>query len=108
MSPGPEYFHSFGPGDNPYVTEHAEFLKSIRAGQPLNCGEYMARSTLVCIMGQLSCYSGKEVTWDQVSKSDYSLGLKPEECTWEMEPPTKPDANGVYPVCAVPGMTNNV
>jgi hypothetical protein len=59
-------------------------------------------------MGQLSCYSGKEVTWDQMMKSDYSLGPKPEDCTWDMDPPTKADANGVYPVCATPGLTKNV
>jgi len=50
-----------GRGESPYVAEHREFLKSIRAGQPLNCADYMARSTLVTIMGQLSCYSGKLV-----------------------------------------------
>jgi hypothetical protein len=59
-------------------------------------------------MGQLSCYSGKMVTWEQVCNSDYSLGPRPEDCTWDMEPPTRPDDHGVYPVCAVPGMTKNV
>jgi predicted dehydrogenase len=97
-----------GGGESPYVAEHRAFLKSIREGKPLNCGDYMARSTLVCIMGQMSCYSGKEVTWDQIVQSDYCLAPKPEACTWEMDPPTKPDANGVYPVCAMPGVTKNV
>jgi len=97
-----------GENDNPYVAEHREFLNSIREGKPLNCGEYMARSTLVGIMGQLSCYSGKEVTWDQVTRSDYYIPPKPEECTWDMEPPTAADENGVYPVCATPGVTTNI
>jgi len=108
-----------GPMESPYVVEHKEFLQSIRAGTPLNCGDYMARSTLIGIMGQLSCYSGKEVTWKAVSNSDYHLQNeyvkehnrtvpKPEDCTWDMEPPTAPDAEGVYPVCAVPGVTVNV
>jgi len=97
-----------GPGESPYVAEHREFFKSIRAGQPLNCGDYMARSTLVTIMGQLSCYSGKLVTWDQVTKSDYCIPPRPEDCTWDMEPPTAPDENGVYPVCAMPGVTKNI
>ena len=91
--------------ESPYVVEHREFLKSIRAGTPLNCGDYMARSTLVGIMGQLSCYSGKEVTWDAVSKSDFYFPPKVEDCTWDMDPPTHPDAEGVYPVAAMPGMT---
>jgi hypothetical protein len=97
-----------GTGESPYLAEHREFLKSIRAGKPLNCGDYMGRSTLVTIMGQLSCYSGKLVTWDQVTKSDYFIPPRPEECTWDMEPPTAPDENGVYPVCAVPGITKNL
>jgi myo-inositol 2-dehydrogenase / D-chiro-inositol 1-dehydrogenase len=97
-----------GASDNPYVVEHRDFLKSIRDGQPLNCGETMARSTLVGIMGQLSCYSGRELTWERVSQSDYCLPPKPEECTWDMDPPTVPDEQGVYPVCATPGMSTNV
>jgi myo-inositol 2-dehydrogenase / D-chiro-inositol 1-dehydrogenase len=97
-----------GASDNPYVAEHRDFLKSIRDGQPLNCGETMARSTLVGIMGQLSCYSGRELTWERVSQSDYCLPPKPEECTWDMDPPTVPDEQGVYPVCATPGMSTNV
>jgi hypothetical protein len=97
-----------GKRESPYVAEHREFLQSIRAGTPLNCGDYMARSTLVCIMGQMSCYSGREVSWEQISGSDYCLAPKPEDCTWDMEPPTKPDDNGVYPVCATPGVTRNV
>lgn len=94
--------------ESPYVVEHREFIKSIRAGAPLNCGDYMARATLACIMGQMSCYSGAEIAWDQISESDYVLGPKPEECTWEMEPPVKPDEKGVYPACAMPGVTKNV
>jgi predicted dehydrogenase len=97
-----------GPNENPYDAEHREFFQSIRAGTPLNCGDYMGRSTLVTIMGQLSCYSGQEVTWDQVVNSDYFLAPKPEDCTWDMEPPTAADENGVYPVCAKPGITKNV
>ncbi|WP_165235599.1 Gfo/Idh/MocA family protein [Aquisphaera insulae] len=97
-----------GPNVSPYVIEHAEFIKSIRAGRPLNCGDYAARSTLVAIMGQLSCYSGQEVTWDDVSRSEYFYAPRPEACTWEMAPPTRPDAKGVYPVCAVPGTTRNI
>ena len=89
-------------------TEHNEFFKSIRDGEPLNCGDYMLRSTMVTIMGQLSCYSGKQVTWEQANQSDYFLPPAAEACTWDMDPPTQPDENGVYPVCAVPGFTENI
>ncbi len=94
--------------ENGHALEQVEFLKSIRAGSPLNSGDYMATSTLFAVMGQMSCYSGRQVTWEQASRSDYYLDPKPEDCTWEMEPPTKADENGVYPVCAIPGLTRTV
>jgi len=97
-----------GPAQSPYRLEHEHFFKAIRANQPLNCGDYMARSTMVAVMGQLSCYSGREITWQQAMASNYYLGPRPEDCTWDMEPPVKPDANGIYPPAAVPGVTRTV
>jgi len=97
-----------GKREDGHAVEQREFLKSIRAGQPLNSGHYMAQSTLIGIMGQMSCYSGKEVTWKQISESNYVITPRPEDCTWDMEPPVKPDADGIYPVCATPGLTKNV
>lgn len=96
-----------GPGANPYRVEHVELFKAIRADKPINCGDYMCRSTLTAIMGQLACYSGQQLTWDQVSKSEYHIGPKPEECAWGMEPPVKPDASGTYPT-PIPGKTKIV
>jgi len=89
---------------NPYYVEHVELFKAIRSGNPLNSGDYMVRSTLVGIMGQLSCYTGKEVTWDQVTKSDFFFPPKPEDVRLDMEPPVKPGPDGTYPVF-VPGVT---
>ena len=91
-----------GKRENSWVLEHIAFFKAIRDGKPLNCGDYGARSTLVTIMGQLSCYSGQEVTWEQIQKSNFYHAVKPENCTWDMEPPNKPDDKGIYPV-PIPG-----
>ena len=41
-----------GPGGNPYDLEHKAFFEAIRSGNPLNCGDYMARSSQVAVMGQ--------------------------------------------------------
>ena len=71
---------------------------------PINNGDYMARSTLFAIMGQISCYTGKEVSWEQINQSDFFFPPKPEDCRDDMEPPVKPGANGSYPV-PVPGRT---
>jgi myo-inositol 2-dehydrogenase / D-chiro-inositol 1-dehydrogenase len=89
---------------DPYQIEHDRLFASIRAGEPLNNGEYMADSTLMCIMGQISCYTGQQFTWDQVSQSDYYHPPKPEDCHDGMEPPTRPGPDGSYPVF-VPGRT---
>jgi myo-inositol 2-dehydrogenase / D-chiro-inositol 1-dehydrogenase len=85
---------------NPYQVEHDKLFAAIRSGNPINCGGYMARSTMIGVMGQLSCYTGKEVSWEEVMASDYFYPPKPEDCRNEMEPPTKPGANGSYPVPA--------
>jgi myo-inositol 2-dehydrogenase / D-chiro-inositol 1-dehydrogenase len=93
-----------GPGGNPYDIEHKVLFEAIRSGNPVNCGDYMARSTLIGIMGQLSCYSGWELTWDQMLKSDFVFLPKAEDVRLDMEPPVKPDAKGWYPV-PLPGLT---
>ena len=83
---------------DPYQVEHDKLFAAIRSGQPINCGHYMARSTMITVMGQLSCYTGKEVSWEQVNASDFYYPPKPEDCCDGMQPPTTPDASGSYPV----------
>ncbi|HXP63582.1 MAG TPA: Gfo/Idh/MocA family oxidoreductase [Dongiaceae bacterium] len=89
---------------NPYQIEHDKLSAAIRSGNPINCGAYMARSTLIGVMGQISCYTGKEVTWDQINQSDFYYPPKPEDCRDDMEPPAKPGPDGSYPV-PMPGRT---
>lgn len=89
---------------NPYQIEHDKLFAGIRSGAPVNSGYHMARSTMITVMGQLSCYTGKEVTWEQVNASDFHYAPRPEDCRDGMEPPTRPDASGSYPVL-VPGRT---
>jgi myo-inositol 2-dehydrogenase / D-chiro-inositol 1-dehydrogenase len=89
---------------DPYQIEHNTLFAAVRSGTPVNNGDYMARSSLIGIMGQISCYTGKEVTWDQVSNSDFAYAPKPEDCHDGMEPPVKPGPDGSYPVYT-PGKT---
>ena len=95
-------------GVSPYDIEHKVLFSAIRAGTPVNAGDYMARSTMVGVMGQLTCYSGKEVTWEQVNKSDFVFLPKPEDVKLDMDPPVKLEANGEYPVYARPGITKTL
>ena len=55
-----------GPRNNADVAEQELLIGSIRAGRPLNHGDTMIDSTYMAIMGQLACYSGKPVTWEQM------------------------------------------
>lgn len=90
---------------NPYQIEHDEFFKAIRSGTPLSSAGYMAESTLLGIMGQISCYTGKEVTWEQITASDFYFAPRAEDVRADMEPPTRPGPDGVYPVCYTPGVS---
>jgi predicted dehydrogenase len=92
---------------NPYQREHDVLFKAIRSGEPVNNGDYMFRSTMITVMGQISCYTGKEVTWDQINKSDFYYPPKPEDCHDDMEPPVKAGAHGSYPV-PKPGFTKMI
>ncbi|HVV98761.1 MAG TPA: Gfo/Idh/MocA family oxidoreductase [Planctomycetaceae bacterium] len=83
-----------GPKNNMYQTEHDEFFASIRSGKPINNGEYMAKSTMMAILGRMSAYTGKALTWEQAfnSKED----LTPAKYEWGPIP---------TPAIAMPGLT---
>jgi myo-inositol 2-dehydrogenase/D-chiro-inositol 1-dehydrogenase len=53
---------------SPYIQEHIDFVTAIRTGKPVNEAEATAVSTLTAIMGRISAYSGKQVTWDEMMK----------------------------------------
>ncbi len=89
---------------NPYQVEHDILFKAIRSGEPVNNGDYMTRSTMIAVMGQLSCYTGEEISWERINASNFAFAPIPEECHDGMEPPVVPDVNGVYPV-PKPGFT---
>lgn len=58
--------------NNPYVQEHIDMVNSIRSGQPLNELQAVAEATLSAIMGRMSAYTGKAVTWEKALNSNES------------------------------------
>jgi predicted dehydrogenase len=58
----------------PYVQEHIDLVTAIRTGKPINEAENTAISTLIAIMGRVSSYTGKEVTYEEMMNSDMKLG----------------------------------
>jgi myo-inositol 2-dehydrogenase/D-chiro-inositol 1-dehydrogenase len=90
-----------GPHGSGYVNEHIDLFKGIRNGKPV-VSEYMADSTMTAIMGQLACYSGKQLTWEQACNSKFRFG--PADGDLDMIPPKVPSMYGSYPI-AIPGRT---
>lgn len=84
-----------GPANQMYQAEHDELFAAVRSGKPINNGDYMAKSTLLAIMGRMAAYTGQQVTWDMAlhSKED----LTPPRYDWAVELPDPP--------AAVPGVT---
>ncbi len=78
-----------------YQLEHDALFASIRSGNPINNGEYMAKSSLMGIMGRMACYTGQLVTWDQAFNSQEVLG--PRRYEWGQLP---------TPPVAMPGQTH--
>jgi len=85
-----------GDSPNPSVLQYREMIQSIRNGQALNEGVQIANSTLTAILGRMSAYTGKEVTWEWVM-NESRLDLSPEKMEFGDLPPE--------PV-AVPGLTD--
>ncbi|HWI59212.1 MAG TPA: Gfo/Idh/MocA family oxidoreductase [Bacillota bacterium] len=84
-----------GPKPSMYDVEHKELFEAIRAGKPINNGNYMCLSTKLAIAAQMATYSGQAIPWEQVESSKRSFAL--ERYSWQAEPPVKPDLNGRYP-----------
>ena len=86
-----------GRSPNPYIQEHADLIKSIRDGKPLNEGKRVAESTMCAILGRTSAYTGMQLKWEwMMQRSQQKLG--PEKYEWtdlEVEPAAVP---GVTPL----------
>jgi len=83
---------------NPYVQEHADLIAAIRAGKPLNEGRRVAESTMCAIIGRMSSYTGRGISWEWAMNSS-QLDLTPKDFVFGPNP--------VDPV-AVPGFTQLV
>jgi predicted dehydrogenase len=70
-------------GQNPYVQEHADLIAAIRTGKPINEVRNVAESTMTNIMIRQAAYTGTEITWDELLKSDLQLAKPDYELTPE-------------------------
>ncbi|MGQ1787512.1 Gfo/Idh/MocA family protein [Saccharicrinis sp. GN24d3] len=61
---------------NPYDQELIDLVTAIRTANPVNEAFQIAESTMTGIMGRISAYTGKEISWDEMMNSDLYLGPK--------------------------------
>jgi predicted dehydrogenase len=92
---GTNFWKFDGDETNPYVQEQADLIASIRAGKPLNEGRRIAESTMCAIMGRMSAYTGRSISWEWAMTSS-KLDLTPAKYDFGPLP--------VEPV-AIPGVT---
>jgi len=102
---GEKSYEHPGPIPNPQKQEQKEFFAGIRAGKPLNSGYHMAGSTMLAVLGQIVCYSGRQLGWKKAYGSEFAF--EPRDVSMTMDPPVKPGPDGLYPV-AIPGRTRLV
>ena len=84
-----------GESESMYQVEHDELFASIRQENVLNNGDYMAKSTLLAILGRMATYTGQKITWEQAMNS--AEDLSPSGYDWNAQPPPSE--------VAIPGMT---
>lgn len=82
--------------------EHKVLFQSIRDGKPVNDGQRMCHTSMLSIMGEMVCCTGKQMTWEQVMNSPLNYALP--RYGWDVEPPVKPGPDGHYPA-VLPGIT---
>jgi hypothetical protein len=50
------------------------------------------------VLGQLACYTGQRLKWDDVARSEFQFGPAPEAANFNTPPPSLPDSAGNYPL----------
>jgi predicted dehydrogenase len=77
-----------------FQAEQDALFSSIRRGRPIDDGDFMAKSTLMAIMGRTASYTGQLVTWEEALDSQEDLS-----------PPKYEWGSLRTPAVAVPGST---
>jgi predicted dehydrogenase len=82
---------------DPYQQEHADFIASIRKGEPISELKMVAESTATAILGREAAYTGKLVTFDEIVNGTASI----------LPPTIDLSASLPTPAVAMPGASTN-
>ena len=88
-----------------YDVEHQELFAAIRAGKPINNGDYMVRAPCWPSSRRWSATPARRSPGSRPCSRSTTFACR--TLSWDAEPPIKPDPDGKYPM-AMPGMTKFV
>ena len=99
-----------GGGKSAYQQEHDDLFDAIRNDKPYNEAEYGATSSMTAVLGRMSTYSGREITWEQAIASDIDtmvpgIDKVPFADALKLNPLVMPLPEGGYAL-PVPGKTD--
>jgi predicted dehydrogenase len=92
---------------SPWQAEWNDLLDSIRKDRPHNEARRAAYSTFAAIMGRAAVHSGKVITWDQVTASNFFFCPNVAALTKDSPAPVQADKNGCY-AAPVPGAHSEI
>jgi hypothetical protein len=72
-------------------------IRSIRSGQPINEGRRIAETTLTAILGRVSAYTGREVSYAWLHDNS-KLDLTPAAYAWGAAPAVEIAVPGTTPL----------
>ena len=91
----------------PWQAEWDDLLEAIRKDKPHNEARRAAWANLAAIMGRAAVHTGKIITWEEATASDFRFCENVAALTADSPAPVQADANGRYPV-PIPGVWKEI
>jgi hypothetical protein len=92
------------PDPNPYHAEWQVLLDTIRQDKPHNEARRAGEADIVALMGRAATHTGKYITWDEMSKSNFQFVDDIDNMDFDTPAPIHAGPDGIYPA-PQPGIT---
>ncbi len=92
---------------SPYQVEWDVLLDAIRHDRPHNEALRAAHANYASIMGRAAIHSGRIVTWEEVTASEFAFCPSMADLAYDSPAPVQADAQGRYPV-PIPGQWSEI